>query len=95
MNTSTTTLQVPMSKKLKENASKVADEYGFSSLQEVIRLFLTKLAKKQIVVNIDETAIPLSWKNEKRYLKMDEVFAKGKNVFSASSVEELMKQLHS
>lgn len=84
-----------MSKKLKENASKVADEYGFSSLQEVIRLFLTKLARKQITVNIEETALPLSWKNEKRYLKMDEDFAKGRNVKSFNTVEELMKDLNS
>lgn len=90
-----TILQVPLSKTLKKSAVSVAKEYGFSSLQDVIRLFLTKLARKQISVSIEETSVPLSWKNEKRYLKMDEDFKKGKNVKSFSSVETLMKNLQS
>lgn len=50
----TTIIQVPVSKKLREQALNVAKEYGFSSLQDVIRLFLTQLANKQISVNIIE-----------------------------------------
>lgn len=91
----TTIIQVPLSKTLRNSASSVAKEYGFSSLQDIIRLFLTKLANKQISVNIEETAVPLSWKNEKRYLKMDEDFDNGKNVKSFTSVEKLMEDLRS
>lgn len=91
----TTIIQVPVSKTLRNKALEAAIASGFSSLQDVIRLFLTKFAKKQIAVNIEETTIPLSAKNEKRYLKMDEDFDKGKNVKSFSSVEALMKDLRS
>lgn len=91
----TTIIQVPVTKVLRDEAVKVAQESGFSSLQDVIRLFLTKLARKQIAVNLEDTAIPLSWKNEKRYIQMDKDFEKGKNVYHASSVKELMKQLRS
>lgn len=89
----TTILQVPITKILRSHATAVASEYGFSSLQDVIRLFLTKLAKKQIAINIEDTTIPLSAKNEKRYLVMDKDFDKGNNVKSFTSVEELMRDL--
>ncbi|MBI4990910.1 hypothetical protein HZB96_02335 [Candidatus Gottesmanbacteria bacterium] len=91
----TTIIQIPVSKVLRNQAVKAAQESGFSSLQDVIRFFLTKLARKQIAVNLEDTTTPLSWKNEKRYLKMDKDFAKGKNVKSFSSVEELMRDLRS
>lgn len=42
----TVTLQVPMSKTLRQQAQVVADEYGFSSIQEVIRLFLNRFSQK-------------------------------------------------
>lgn len=91
----TTIIQVPVSKALRNQAMQAAQENGFSSIQDAIRLFLTKLARKQITVNLEDTAIPLSWKNEKRYLQMDKDFEKGENVYHASSVKELMKQLRS
>lgn len=91
----TTIIQVPISKVLRNQAVKAAHENGFSSIQDAIRLFLTKLARKQIAVNLEDTAAPLSWKNEKRYLQMDKDFENGKNVYHASSVKELMKQLRS
>ncbi|MBI3379253.1 hypothetical protein HY029_00700 [Candidatus Gottesmanbacteria bacterium] len=89
----TTIIQVPVTKVLRDQAVRVAQESGFSSLQDVIRIFLTKLARKQIAVNLEDTSMPLSWKNEKRYIRMDKDFDKGKNVKSFSSVEELMKNL--
>lgn len=91
----TTIIQVPVTKVLRDEAVKVAQESGFSSLQDVIRLFLTKLARKQIAVNLEDTAMPLSWKNEKRYIQMDKDFEKGKNVKSFSSADELMRDLRS
>ena len=38
------TLQIPMSKSLRIKAEKTALEQGFSSLQELIRVFLKKMA---------------------------------------------------
>jgi len=43
----TTTLQIPISKDLKSSATIVARDYGFSSLQEIVRVFLRKLAQKE------------------------------------------------
>lgn len=89
----TTTLQVPLPKALKATATAVAKEYGFSSLQEIIRILLTKLARRQLVVQIEEAPIPLSSKAEKRYLRIEEDFEKGVNVYKARNLEELMDQL--
>jgi len=51
----TTTLQVPLSKNLKSEATNVAKEYGFSSLQEVVRVLLTLLAKRQLNINFKQS----------------------------------------
>src|SRR3989337_2070779 len=38
----TTILQIPMPKSLKKSAQDVANDYGFSSLQDLLRVILTK-----------------------------------------------------
>jgi|SRR3989344_3849549 len=86
-------LQVPVDSQLKQQAEKAAASQGFSSLQEAVRLFLAKLAEKRIELTFQET-IKLSPKAEKRYLEMTEDFEKGKNVYTAKNVEDLMKQLN-
>lgn len=91
----TTTLQVPISKDLKSSATVVAQDYGFSSLQEIVRVILTKLARRQLVIQIEEAPIKLSTKAEKKYLKMEKDFEKGRNMRIFSGVEELMKDLTS
>ena len=95
MNTESTTLQVPLPKALKKNATVAAHEQGFTSLQDLVRIVLTKLARRELIVNITSTSIRLSKKAEKRYKELDKDFAQGKNIFVASSVEELMKDLTS
>lgn len=92
-----TTLQVPMSKNLKESATLVAHESGFSSLQEAVRLILVKLAKRQIGFNIVEQfpVVSLSKKNERRYAKMENDFKSGRGVASFPSVAQLMEDLRS
>lgn len=92
----TTTLQVPLTKQLKASATSVAEEYGFSSLQEVVRVLLTKLSKRELAVSIEQfPAVRLSAKNEKRYAKMDEDFKAGKNVYTANSLEEFFDKIAS
>lgn len=91
----TTTLQIPISKSLKADATAVAKDYGFSSLQEVTRILLTKLARRELGVNIEQFhAIKLSAKNEKRYAKMEEDFKKGRNIYKADTLEDFFKELH-
>jgi antitoxin component of RelBE/YafQ-DinJ toxin-antitoxin module len=87
------TLQVPMNGQLKLAAEKVALDQGFSSLQEVLRIFMKKFANKTIDISFAETII-LSDKADKRYQKMTADFKSGRNVYSASSTKDLMKQLN-
>ena len=86
-------LQVPINSQLRQQAEKAAMSQGFSSLQEIVRLFLTKLAENRIELTFQES-IKLSPKTEKRYLKMTEDFEKGKNIYTAKDVKDLIRQLN-
>jgi len=89
---SRTVLQIPVSKTLRSQAEAAASDYGFSSLQEIIRVFMAKLANKAIEVSFQEK-VNLSPQAQRRYQKMDRDFTVGKNVFFAKSVKELKPQL--
>jgi len=92
----TTTLQVPLPKSLKSSATVVAKEYGFSSLQEIVRVLLAKLARRELNIRVEEGEyINLTPQAKKRYKKMTEDFKSGRNVFYAKDVDDLMSQLHS
>lgn len=89
-------LQVPMSKSLKQQAEAVSADYGFSSLQEIIRIILTKLSRKEMTIDITPSEhIRLSPTAKKRYDKMTEDFRKGKNIKSFDNADDLIKDLHS
>ncbi len=87
-----TVLQIPVSKSLRIKAENAALDYGFSSLQEVIRVFMAKLAKRTIEISFQE-AIRLSPKAEKRYQRIDEDFLREENVYFAKTVKDLKAQL--
>lgn len=89
-----TILQVPMPKELKDDAEKAALNAGFSSLQEVLRVFMKKFASKKIDLAFEEEVEYLSPKAEKRYLKASEDFKNGRNVYTAKNVNDLIRQLH-
>jgi antitoxin component of RelBE/YafQ-DinJ toxin-antitoxin module len=91
----TTTLQIPISKDLKSAAAAVARDYGFSSLQEIVRVILTKLARRQLIIQIGEAPIKLSTRAERRYAKMERDFERGRGVKTFSNVDELMVKLTS
>lgn len=86
-----TILQIPITKTLKREAKLVAVSYGFSSLQDLMRVMLTKLANKQLTIQIYDQPIPLSKKNESRYRKMEKDFKEGKNVYTVKDVPALME----
>lgn len=91
-------LQVPIDQKLRKNAEKKAESDGFSSIQQVVRFFLTKYTLGEIGVGIKEQFPPikLSKKAAARYDKMTRNIEKGKiKLKSFSSVDELMKDLTS
>ena len=86
-------LQVPMSADLRKAAEAQAREQGFSSLQAAVRVFLKKLADRAIGLKFEEPTIQLSQKAIRRYNKIDEDVAEGKNVYAARDVKDLMRQL--
>lgn len=90
----TTILQIPMSKSLKHSAAEVASEYGFSSLQDLLRVILTQLSRRELIVSIEKPVL-LSRKNDSRYIKMKKDFTQNKNTADFSSIPELMKDLTS
>ena len=86
-----------MDRKLRNSAQKVAEEYGFSSLQEIIRLFATKLSSKQISVDISGVEY-LSSEEDKILQKKYALFLKNKKrgrTYKAKSTKEMMEQLTS
>lgn len=91
----TTTLQVPLAKSLKAEAKIAARDYGFSSLQELVRFLLTKISKRELAITVEEPAVRMSKKAERRYAKMMRDFEMGRNVKTVHSIEELMKDLTS
>ncbi len=88
-----TILQVPLDKQLKSNAEKAASSQGFSSLQEIVRVFLTQLSLNKVMVTLQET-VSLSAENDKRYTKMTNDFESGKNIHSANTVNDLVSKLN-
>lgn len=92
----TTTLQIPMAKSLRDEASQAAKDYGFSSLQEIARVLFTKLAKRQLSISVEKTEeIQLSSAAQKRYQKMTEDFRVGHNIYHAKDIDDLFKHLNS
>lgn len=98
MNT-TTILQIPIDKTLRNEAAIVASEYyGFSSLQEVVRVLLKRLARHELTFNVSTERYPtvkMSKRAEKRYAKMEEDFKLGRNVKTFDNVEDFLKDLNS
>lgn len=88
-----TILQIPINQDLKISAEQEAFSQGFSSLQELVRVFLSKIAAGKIEITLQESAM-LSEKNEKRYLDMTKDFKLNKNTSSSDSVSDLIKKLH-
>lgn len=91
-----TVLQIPIETALKNKASKAANEQGFSSIQEAVRIFLNQLAKRQIEVGFSNPPIKLSDKNDERYAKMINDVKTGKvKTKSLSNTDELISYLNS
>ncbi len=88
------TLQVPINKRVRDQAALKAEKMGFSSLQEVIRLFLNKIAAGEVNFRFEET-IQLSSRAIKRYNKIINEIESGKaQIASFTDVGSLMKHLN-
>ena len=86
-------LQIPMSATLRQKAEIEAKSQGFSSLQEAIRVLLTKFTQKRLEATFQEP-IQLSKRAIKRYDKMTEEIESGKVKSKAfDNVDDLMRHL--
>lgn len=85
-----TTIQIPLDSSLRIRAEKAAVEAGFSSVQEIVRVFLSKLAKQTIDVGFYEKTIRLSKKSEARYSAMVNDARHDKETIQADSFNELV-----
>jgi antitoxin component of RelBE/YafQ-DinJ toxin-antitoxin module len=92
----TTIIQVPVDKALRDRATAAASKMGFSSVQEVVRVFLTQISVDYPKVSFEQPAVKLSAKNERRYNKMIDDYKSGKmKTVSFDNVDEMMKYLNS
>ncbi|MDO8570894.1 MAG: hypothetical protein Q7R97_04895 [Candidatus Daviesbacteria bacterium] len=88
------TLQVPINKSVRDQATLRVEKMGFSSLQEIIRLFINKIAVGEVNLKFEE-AIQLSPKAIKRYDKMIDEIESGKaKLTTFTNVSDLMKHLN-
>lgn len=88
------TIQVPVDNNLRINAENTASSLGFSSLQEIIRVFIAQLANKKITINLisgtpDEILTP----EQEAILTKKLLLARKGPLKTAHSAEELFKQL--
>lgn len=90
-------LQVPMSKEMRESATSMALNQGYSSLQEMVRVFLRQTIEKKVETRFVTTAPPvkLSAKAEKRYMKIQKDIESGKGVaYTAETVDDAINYLN-
>lgn len=89
------TLQVPINKNVRDQAASRVEKMGFSSLQEAVRLFLSKVAAGEIDVAFEPKAT-LSSRNDKRYMRMIKDVRTGKvKTKTFSDTNSLMEYLQS
>lgn len=88
-----TTLQIPLDTALRNKAEKAAIVAGFSSTQEIVRVFLSKLASRSIEFGFIDKEAKLSKKAENRYASMIHESKQGKNIVKANTLEELVSIL--
>lgn len=85
-----------MSKTLKEEAAKAASYHGFSSVQEAIRVLLTKFSQYELDVAVTKSDDPpLSKRAVKRYEKIIKDIKAGRNIVHTESVEDFLQKLRS
>ena len=89
-------VQVPMTRDLKERAEAVSSDLGFSSLQEIIRVLLTKLSKKEFSLHVGATEeiTHLSPAAEKKFKKAIEDIKAGRNIYAPKNKQEFFELLN-
>jgi|SRR3989344_6936819 len=90
-----TILQVPIDKNLRDKAARMAQNFGFSSLQETIRVFLSQLAGGKLNISFEGKSVKLSPTATGRYNKMIEDIDSGKEtIYTSNNVKDLLSKLY-
>ncbi len=90
-----TILQVPMNRKLRDDATIAVRSQGFSSLQEAVRVFLSGMATGIHRVTFEPPKIQLSTRAIHRYNKMiDEIKSKKVKTKEFTNVKDMMRYLN-
>ena len=89
-----TVLQIPLSKDLRLKSEKAAEDLGFSSLQEVVRVFLSQLSRGAMDLRFETPEIQISKTNEKRYLEMVEDYKINKDIMKNGTVGDFFDKLN-
>jgi len=87
-----------MTRELKEKAEDVSRDFGFSSLQETIRVLLTKLSKKELSLKITEETEEITYLSkvaERKFKKAIEDIKAGRNIYKPKNKDEFFKLLRS
>lgn len=91
-------IQTPVTPQLRREAEQAAREQGYSSLQDAIRMYLRKLARREVRVQLQEQLPPvkLSPRAIKRYDKMTHDIESGKAKLRwFDNVDDLVRDLNS
>jgi len=94
----TTIIQVPTTKSFRDEMSQIANDMGFSSLQDLIRFNLTQIKNKFLIPTMVSAypTIKLSPKTAARYDKMADDFEKGKvKTVSFDNINDISNYLNS
>lgn len=92
----TTTLQIPMTADLRKLAEEVAENSGFSSVQEMVRIWMKGLKGKVLSIYQEPKPVMLSRKAIKRYNKMiDDIDSGRMKTRTFDDTDKLMEYLNS
>jgi antitoxin component of RelBE/YafQ-DinJ toxin-antitoxin module len=89
------TIQVPIDNNLRISAENTASSLGFSSLQEIIRVFIAQLATKTITINfISSTPDEVLTPKQAAVLTKQLLLAKKGPLKTAHSAQELIDKIY-
>ena len=90
----TVTIQVSVPKQIAKQGEVVASEWGFRSLEDAAKVFITSFVKKTFVPSFQgQEEIRLSKKSKIRYQKIAKDIKENRNLMVADNADELFKQL--
>lgn len=93
-----TTLQIPIDRNLKTKSENIASEYGFSSLQELVRVFLKQFSLRTVVPSFTSDIEFLTTEEENtltsKYLKAKEEIINSRG-YLAKTADKMLGQLNS